>query len=168
MLFYYGIARRLPVSYSRYGGPMWKKLRRVCAQNLLAHCGVDTNIEHGAHFDFGDNVWLGNKSDLGVNCEIHGEVHIGDCTFMGPGVGIWTSNHRFDRHDIPIMDQGSYEEQPVYIGSDVWVGARVIILPGVHIGDHSIIGAASVVTKDIPPWSIAVGNPARVIRSRCA
>ena len=85
---------------------------------------------------------------------------------MGTDVTIITRNHRFDRTDIPMMEQGFEEERPVYIGNDVWIGDRVLILPGVHIGDGSIIAAGAVVTKDVPPYSIVAGVPARKIRDR--
>ena len=85
---------------------------------------------------------------------------------MGTDVIIITRNPRFDRTDIPMMEQGFEEERPVYIGNDVWIGDRVLILPGVHIGDGSIIAAGAVVTKDVPPYSIVAGVPARKIRDR--
>ena len=85
---------------------------------------------------------------------------------MGTDVTIITRNHRFDRADIPMMEQGFEEERPVYIGNDVWIGDRVLILPGVHIGDGSIIAAGAVVTKDVPPHSIVAGVPARKIKDR--
>ena len=85
---------------------------------------------------------------------------------MGTDVTIITRNHRFDRTDIPMMEQGFEEERPVYIGNDVWIGDRALILPGVHVGDGSIIAAGAVVTKDVPPYSIVAGVPARKIRDR--
>lgn len=85
---------------------------------------------------------------------------------MGTDVTVITRNHRHDRTDIPMMEQGFEEEQPVVIGNDVWIGDRVVILPGVHIGNGCIIGAGAVVTKDIPDNAIAAGVPARVIRFR--
>lgn len=85
---------------------------------------------------------------------------------MGPQVFIYTQNHNHDRTDIPMIAQGYEEEKPVVIGDDVWIGSRVTILPGVHIGEGAIIGASSVVTKDVPAYSIVGGNPAKVIKSR--
>ena len=85
---------------------------------------------------------------------------------MGTDCVIITRSHRHDRTDIPMMDQGFEEERPVFVGNDVWLGDRGIILPGVHIGDGCIIGAGSVVTRDIPPYSVAAGIPAKVIKDR--
>lgn len=86
---------------------------------------------------------------------------------MGPNVIIYTQNHRTDRTDIPMREQGMCEIKPVTIEDDVWLGARVCILPGVTIGKGSIIGACAVVSKSIPPYSLAVGNPAKVVKTRC-
>jgi maltose O-acetyltransferase len=163
---YVAIAKRLPCSYARWGGQTYKKIRRVLARPMLATCGEGVNIETGAVFGRGNRVWLGKFSDLGINCEIHGEVHIGDYTFMGPSVAIWTTNHAFNRTDIPMMYQGQQPERPVFIGDDVWIGTRVTILPGVNVGNHAIIGAGSVVTRNVPNWAIVAGNPARVIKYR--
>ena len=85
---------------------------------------------------------------------------------MGPEVVIYTSGHTFDSIDVPMMDQGDTAERPVTIGNDVWLGRRVIIMPGVNIGDGCVIGAGAVVTKDIPAYSVAAGVPAKVIKSR--
>jgi maltose O-acetyltransferase len=85
---------------------------------------------------------------------------------MGPDVVIHTRNHRHDRIDIPMCQQGFGEMKPVIIEDDVWLGERVIILPGVTIGKGSIIGAGAVVAKNVPPYSIAVGNPALVVKKR--
>ena len=85
---------------------------------------------------------------------------------MGPEVIIYTSGHKHDRIDIPMMEQGSSEVQPVKIGNDVWIGRRAIIMPGVTIGDGVIIGAGAVVTKNIAPYMVAVGVPAKTVKNR--
>lgn len=85
---------------------------------------------------------------------------------MGPDVVIMTNSHNFDRIDIPMNAQGSAVPQRVRIGNDVWIGTRVIILPGVTIGNGVIIGAGAVVTKNIPDMAIVGGCPAKIIRFR--
>ena len=85
---------------------------------------------------------------------------------MGTDVTVITRNHRFDRIDIPMMRQGFEEEKPVYIGDDVWIGDRVIILPGVHVGNGCVIAAGSVVTKDVAPYTVVGGVPAHFIKER--
>ena len=88
---------------------------------------------------------------------------IGDDVMMGPNYIIYTRNHSFNRTDIPMNKQGMQDFKSVVIGNDVWIGARVIILPCVQIGDGSIIGAGSIVTKDVPPYAIVGENPAKII-----
>lgn len=90
----------------------------------------------------------------------------GDNVMMAPDCIIYVRNHESSRLDIPMCEQGSTEERPVVIGNDVWIGGRVIILPGVKIGDGAIIGAGSVVTKDVSEYDVVAGNPARVIKDR--
>lgn len=85
---------------------------------------------------------------------------------MGPDVMILTSNHKHDRLDVPMNQQGFPCPQKVMIGNDVWIGARVMILPGVRIGDGVIIGAGAIVTKDVPDYAIVGGVPAKILKYR--
>ena len=160
---YHLIGKHLPVSYVPIFGKLGTFVRRKCAEKMLSKCGVKVNIEKGAEFSIRSTV--GNFSGIGVNASF-GEVHIGENVLMGRDcVGI-SRNHAFMRMDTIIKKQGYLTEQPIYIGNDVWIGHRVIILPGVHIGDGCVIGAGSVVTKDTPAYSVVAGNPARVIKYR--
>ena len=97
-----------------------------------------------------------------------GSVTIGDHVMMGPECVLLSHNHRFDRLDIPMCQQGFSEEQPIHIGNDVWIGTRAIILPGVTVGDHSVVGAGAVVTKDVPPYAVVGGVPAKILKMRNA
>ena len=114
-----------------------------------------------------DNLKVGHHTSFNTGCWINaaGGVTIGDNVLIGPNCIIHSANHKIDRLDIPIRQQG-YDYLPVVIASDVWIGANTTILPGTSIGLSAVIGAGSVVTKDIPPFAVAVGNPARVIRLR--
>ena len=85
---------------------------------------------------------------------------------MGPDILIYTTNHVSSSTDIPICKQGNTKPRPVIIEDDVWIGARVIILPGVTIKKGSIVGAGTVLTKTFPEYSIIAGNPGRVVKSR--
>lgn len=162
-ILYYTYAQHLPRSYSGFHlGQVW--LRRLCGKMMMEHCGKKVNIEKKAMFSH--KVTLGDYSGIGVNAKIYGRCHIGNYVMMGEDCTIITRNHRFDRTDIPMMHQGFSEERPVTIGNDVWIGDRVTILPGVQIGDGCIIGAGSVVTHSLPAYSVAAGNPARIIKSR--
>lgn len=160
---YYLIGKHMPLSDSRISLGS-KKVRAFCGKLILDHCGTNVNIEKGAHFS--QNVSLGNNSGIGVNAQIAPGVTIGNDVMMGPECLIYTTNHGMNRTDIPMWRQESSEVSPVVIGDDVWIGARVIILPGVHIGTGSVIGAGSVVTHDVEPYSIVAGNPAKIIRMR--
>ena len=97
-----------------------------------------------------------------------GSVTIGDHVMMGPECVLLSHNHRFDRLDIPMCQQGFSEEQPIHIGNDVWIGTRAIILPGVTVGAHSVVGAGAVVTKDVPPYAVVGGVPAKILKMRNA
>lgn len=153
-------AAGLPIS-QRMG--LAKKLRVFWARKI-ATCGKNINIEKNAYFTPG--LVLGDNSGVGINCEVYGPVTIGTDVMMGPDVVIYTSGHRFDRTDIPMVEQGSTEEKMVTIGNDVWIGRRAIIMPGVTVGDGCVIGAGAVVTKDIPPYSVVGGVPAKVLKKR--
>ena len=117
----------------------------------------------------GDQVVLGESVGFNFGCYVngYGGLTIGDRSRIGPLTTIHTANHVFDDPDVPLLEQG-WMKQPVRIGEDCWVAMSVCVLPGVTIGDRCVIGAGSVVTKDIPPDSVAVGNPCRVIRNRRA
>lgn len=162
---YYSIGIRLPgpgMPGAFFGH--WFRVR--LARYMLRRCGNGIRVAPGARFGSGAFVTLGNNSNLSRNCWLLGDVTIGDNVVMAPDVFIITSNHAFHSTEKPIIVQGQEDMRPVVIGDDVWIGTRVIILPGIKVGSHSIIGAGSVVTKDIPEWAIAAGNPARVIKYR--
>ena len=141
-----------------------KKLRGFWAKRILNSMGANVNIEKNAYFT--PELSIGDNSGVGIDCEVYGPVKIGANVMMGPEVVIYTSGHKFDRIDIPMMEQGSTEKRAVEIKDDVWLGRRVMIMPGVTIGEGSVIGAGAVVTKDIPPYSVACGVPARVVKTR--
>ena len=165
LIAYYFFARYLPSSGSRFG--KWARpVRRWTSQALFKHAGRNINIEKGAYFGDGRQIEIGDNSGIGENCQVCGPVKIGDNVMMGPEVIILTKNHKFDRLDIPMLQQGYYPPEPVTIENDVWIGTRAIILPGVSIGKGAIIGAGTVVTKDVPEYSIVCGNPGQVIKRR--
>ena len=162
-VLYYGFAKHLPPSSSgiKIGQ---RAFRAFCGKLMLNACGKNVNIEQGALFSA--KVSLGDRSGIGINARINGECTIGSDVMMGADVIIITRNHAFSRTDIPMMQQGFQKEKPVVIGNDVWIGDRVVILPGVTIGDGSILAAGAVVTRDVPPYAIVGGVPARILRMR--
>ena len=163
-IIYILFAKWLPPSYTPLFGGFAKWLRKICGKLILAKCGKKVNIEHGANFS--SKVSLGNNSGIGINASLGGKVTIGDNVMMGPHCIIYTRNHEFNRIDVPMCEQGFRPEQPVVIGNDVWIGGRVIILPGVNIGNGAILGAGAVVTKDVPQYAVVGGNPAKIIKYR--
>jgi maltose O-acetyltransferase len=114
----------------------------------------------------GDHIELGNGVGFNYGCYVngYGGLRIGDQTIVGPYVMIHTANHESAPGE-PIVDQ-DWAGRPVEIGSDCWIGMGVCILPGAHLGNGCIVGAGSVVSGELEPSSIAVGNPARVIKRR--
>jgi acetyltransferase-like isoleucine patch superfamily enzyme len=97
--------------------------------------------------------------------EMDVSITIEDDVMIGCGVHIYVNNHKFDQMDTPLIDQGYYPDEPVILKRGCWIGANVIILPGVTIGENAVVGAGAIVTKSISKGAVAVGNPARIIRS---
>jgi maltose O-acetyltransferase len=135
--------------------------RRELLLERLAAVGEGAVIRSPFHCDYGFNIRLGTGVFLNFNCVILDvvEVAIGDKTQIGPGVQILTADHP---RDAARRASGLEFGRPVHIGRNVWIGGGTIILPGVTIGDDALIGAGSVVTRDVPAGATAFGNPARV------
>ena len=114
----------------------------------------------------GDRIEMGEKVGFNFGCYVNGfgGLTIGNRTIIGPYTMIHTANHEMDT-DRPIPEQG-WNLGPVVLGADCWIGMGVCILPGVTLGDGCVVGAGSVVTRDVEPYSIVVGNPAKAIKSR--
>ncbi len=131
--------------------------------------GARVIIDSSASFRNGPRMALGDGVFVNFMCSIWAgptaKVSIGADTILGPYVHINATNHAFDRRDVPIIRQG-YRQADIAIGRDVWIGAHSTVLAGSVIGEGSVIGANSVVRGEIPPYSVAVGSPARVIRRR--
>jgi maltose O-acetyltransferase len=162
---YYGFARHLPCSNKPYAfGSKW--IRYWVCKHLFARCGnKGVNIEHGVSIGDGSRIEIGNYSGLGINCRIVRAI-IGNGVWMGPDVVFISNNHNFSDPDKPLLGQGLVPAKTITVGDHTWIGTRVIILPGRQIGKCAIIGAGSVVTKDVPDYAIVAGNPARIIRYR--
>lgn len=165
LLAYYGLLQFLPTS-PLPGHKIAYALRGVIVRRLFAECGPGVVVKSRVYFGRGANVRVGARSQLGLNLRADSDFVLGDDVVMGPDVVIMSWTHRFDRLDIPMSQQGEGPVRPVTIGSDVWLGTRCIILPGVTVGEHAIVGAGAVVTKDVAPYAIVGGVPARVIGDR--
>lgn len=133
---------------------------------LFDYIGNSLEIMPNIRFANGYNISIGNKSGIGEKCMLQdiGKIDIGENVLMAPEVMIFTANHNIDK-GMNICEQGMTIKN-VKIEDDVWLGARAIILPGVTIGTGSVIAAGSVVTKDVDPFTIVGGNPAKFIKNR--
>lgn len=120
-------------------------------------------IESGFECVFGKNIHFKGMSMINYGCTFLDSniITIGHCALIGPGCKIICTNHALDGEE---RLQGLFADKPITIGDNVWLGANVTVLPGVTIGKNSVIGAGSVVTKDIPENVVAVGNPCKVLR----
>ena len=138
--------------------------RTQLLKEMFAEIGKDCYVEPrfhanwGGHFvHFGDGVY----ANFGLTCVDDTHIYVGDHTMFGPNVVLATANHPL----LPELREKAYQYNlPVHIGKNCWFGAGVIVVPGVTIGDNTVIGAGSVVTKDIPANVLAVGNPCHVVR----
>ncbi|HYD53014.1 MAG TPA: sugar O-acetyltransferase [Gemmatimonadaceae bacterium] len=137
--------------------------RRRILRALISVGGDTVWMQPPFYCDYGSHIELGERVFFNFNCVVLDvcRVLIGDYTMFGPGVQILTPLHPLDAQLRRREEYG----RPITIGSDVWVGGGALILPGVTIGARSVIGAGSVVTRDIPEGVIAVGNPCRVVRA---
>jgi acetyltransferase-like isoleucine patch superfamily enzyme len=139
------------------------------APRRLADIGPGVRMAPNVSLRNGERIKIGAYSHIGGGCSIWagesaGRITLGSHALLGPEVFITASNYQ-TKPGTPVMDQPKVERD-VFIGDDVWLGARVMVVAGVEIGDGCIIGASSVVTRSIPAGSIAVGNPARIVGQR--
>lgn len=142
--------------------PSDEAARRRILIALFGSGGDSVWLEPPFRCDYGSNIYLGEKVYFNFDCVILDvcEVRIGNNVFIAPGVHIYAATHPLEAELRRTQEYG----KPVTIGNDVWIGGRAIICPGVTIGDRSVIGAGSVVTKEVPVGVVVAGNPARIIR----
>ena len=135
----------------------------------LADIGPGVRMAPNVSLRNGERIKIGAYAHIGGRCSLWagnsvGKITLGRHALLGPEVFITASNYQIEP-GTPVMNQPKLERD-VVIGDDVWLGARVVVVPGVEIGDGCVIGASSVVTRSIPAGSIAVGNPARIVGQR--
>ena len=167
-----GRARKLTRTYNALAYQKHKKKRKVL-KKLLGSLGKNVNIDVPFHCDYGSHIETGDNVIIGMNCTFVdcNKITIGNNVLIASNVQIYTSTHPTDKNER--LNKNWKEEGvpyfrtfalPVKIHDNVWIGGGVIILPGVEIGENSVIGAGSLVNKSIPANSIAVGSPCKVVK----
>lgn len=142
-------------------------IRTLILRAMLSRLGRDAFIDYGVYFRYPKNIRIGKHVSINRGCEFYssmraktGAIVIGDNVTLGPSVKMFAATH--DYSDLDLPDTG----KSITIGNYVWVGASATILPGVELGEGAVIGAGAVVTRSVPAYCVAVGNPARVIKNR--
>lgn len=157
---------------------MWAPLYQHRGKHSMIHGSVRMDTPPYRKFSLGDysviesfscinnavgNVMIGNYTRIGLHNTVIGPVTIGNHVNLAQGITVTALNHNFKDTDKRIDEQG-ISTDPVTIEDDVWIGANAVVLPGVRIGNHSVVAAGAVVTKDVPPHSLVAGVPAKVIK----
>ncbi len=155
-------AKKLFRAYNRLDDSE-KDKRNEIMRELFRSVGENVWIEPDFRCEFGKNITIGDNVYINFGCVILdcGQVTIGSDTLIGPNVGLFSGNHTTDAEERAA---GGLIPRPITIGSRVWLCGNVSVVPGVTIGDDTVIGAGSVVTRDIPSGVVAAGNPCRVLR----
>jgi len=138
-------------------------LRHHLLRELFGECGDGVEVLPPLHCDYGSQIRIGARTyaNVGLVALDVAPITIGTDVLIGPNVQLITATHPLD----PELRRAKWESgRPITVGDNVWLGAGVIVLPGVTIGDDAVVGAGAVVTKDVPSGAVAVGNPARVVR----
>ena len=162
-ILYNWFAGWLPHYQLGRGWPIAKKLRGLFAGMYIAACGKAVDV--GRKVKLSSGLRLGDRSSVGDFSYLQGDITIGNDVMMAPRCALIADNHNFSDLTQPMNTQGT-EAGRIVVGNDVWLGYGVIILPGVTVGDGAICAAGAVVTKDVPPYGIVGGNPARLIKMR--
>ena len=140
-----------------------QEARRAALDELLAAIGEDAQIRSPFYCDFGDGIRIGARTFINFNCVMldGAPISVGDECLLASGAQLLTASHPID----PVARRGAWEQaQPVTLADGVWLGAGALVCPGVSIGENTVVGAGSVVTRNLPPGVVAYGNPAQITR----
>ena len=146
-----------------------QKIHTNNQKRLLKHCGHKVQIGNNCFFNFPQNISIGDNVSIQRDCNMsaNGNISIGNGVIISHCVDIFTGEHNYNSKDLKYLPfDERYNCEQVIVEDYVWIGSHVIIMPGVRIGEGAIIGAGSIVTKDVPPKAVAAGNPAKVISYR--
>jgi acetyltransferase-like isoleucine patch superfamily enzyme len=148
-----------------------RRLGQYLCRKKFKSIGADTSVRPGVYAIACSKIELGNNVTLRPGTMVHADPRVGgegiiieDDVLIGSSVHIYVDTHNFSDVSRPISEQGFLPSKEVVIRQGAWIGANAVILPGVTIGKNSVVGASSVVTKDIPDFCVAVGNPAKIIK----
>ncbi|HLH13175.1 MAG TPA: acyltransferase [Solirubrobacteraceae bacterium] len=161
---YYLLATRLP-DKSFPGGELYRRVREGICRQFFAESGSEIDVGQRVFVADGRSIHIGSRSGLGSGSRVYGVV-MGNDVICGPQVVFLKDNHRYDDLNRPIREQGFSSRALPIVEDDVWIGERAIILPGRRVGRGAIVGAGAVVTRDVAPYQIVGGNPARPLGSR--
>lgn len=161
---YYLLAQYLPNS-NVPGGKIFSAFRALLLRRFGGKIGREITLESRVYFGSGKDIEIGSRVHINEECWIR-NARIGSAVMIAPRVMILISGHNTERTDVPMMDQGPRLYPQTVIEDDVWIGAQALILPGVRIGQGAIVAAGAVVTKDVEPYAVVGGNPARLIKRR--
>lgn len=166
LMLYYSFIQYLPMQ--PFPGFKWYyKIRYWFVKKLLLECGENVVVKNKCYFGNGTKLKVGSFSQLGQNSRLTGPITLGSHIMMGPDVVMMAVTHDVSDLSKTMVDPSNPAiVNPIIIGNNIWIGTRVIIMPGVNIGDNSIIGAGAVVTKSFPENSIIGGIPAKLIKQR--
>lgn len=163
-LIYEILARRISSAYWFYPfNKLGYVFRQFCVKRFIKSCGTNLHLGSGVTLSF--NNTIGHHVIINENCRLQ-DCQIGDYALIAPEVYTVIRNHRYENPAIPISQQGYFDTNPPVIHRDVWLGVRVILLPGVTIHEGAIVAAGAIVTKDVGSFEIVGGTPAQVIGYR--
>lgn len=150
----------------------FKKLMTPLCKKKFKYFSESAEFRPGAYAVACSRISLGERVVIRPGCMLFADprpdgagIIIENAVMLGSAVHIYVHNHRYDQISLPIIDQGHYPSRAVVLKSGCWIGANAVILPGVTVGQNAVVGANSVVTRDVPAYSVYAGNPARLIRS---
>ena len=128
------------------------------------HLGDDSTIEDFTTINNGvGDIYIGHRTRIGLGCTLIGPVHIGNDIRLAQNIVMSGLNHNYEDLSKPISKQG-VTTAPIVVEDESWIGSNSVVLPGVTIGKHCVVAAGSIVTKDVPPYSVVAGNPARIVK----
>lgn len=168
LIFYYVIAQYLPNSYCSIKpiGRISNYLRVLCCKHIFLKCGNIRTINRKVQFGSGRRIEMGDDSGIGARTQIPSDTIIGKNVILSRDCFILNCNHRYERVDIPIVNQGFKEAKRTIIEDDCWIGLGTLMTPGRIVKKGTIVAMGSVLTKDFPEYSIVGGNPAKLIKQR--